>query len=227
VVEYESDAEFRYDRQPMPSLQGPVPARVAYIGTANTTLAPAVQLAWLVVPDDLVGDIAAEHDVARAAPGALTQATYARLLERGTIDRHLRLARRRYQARRDTLMEALAHYMPEATIGGAALGLHLIAWLPDGADEAQISQHAADHGVAVHTLHHHSVVTAPRPPALLLGYGLLAKPAIPRAVEQLAHSARAITRPRTPIQPQATNIDARGRRWSSSRGLPVLPLRAA
>jgi GntR family transcriptional regulator / MocR family aminotransferase len=101
VVEYESDAEYHCGREPTASLQGPVPDRVVYIGTANTTLAPAVQLAWLVVPDHLVGEMAAEHDIAHAVPCILTQATYARLLERGTIDRHLRRARRRYQARPD------------------------------------------------------------------------------------------------------------------------------
>jgi GntR family transcriptional regulator/MocR family aminotransferase len=193
VVEYEADAEYRYDREAIPALQGVAGDRVVYIGTANTTLAPAVQLGWLVVPEDLVGEIAAEHDLAHAAPSALTQATYARLLERGAIDRHVRRARRRYHTRRDALMEALARHMPEATVGGAALGLHLIAWLPDGADEAQISKDAGDRGVALHTLHHHSVVSAPRPPALLLGYGPLAEPAIPPAVQALAHSAHLTT----------------------------------
>ena len=106
------------------------------------------------------------------------------------------------KTRRDALIEELARQVPEATIGGAALGLHLIAWLRDGADETQISKHAAARGVALHTLHHHSVVTAPRPPALLLGYGLLAEPAIPRAVEQLAASTRRVTRVRALTEPR-------------------------
>jgi GntR family transcriptional regulator/MocR family aminotransferase len=205
VVEYESGAEYHYESRPTPSLQGPVRDRVVHIGTANTTLAPAVQLAWLVVPDDLVADLASEHDAAHAAPSVLTQAAYARMLERGTIDRHLRGARRRYQARRHALTEALAHRMPQATLGGAALGLHLIAWLPHGADEGQIRRHAADRGVALHTLHHDSVVTAPRPPALLLGYGLLAEPAIPQAVEELAESIRVMRGPR--ILTRSTSVD--------------------
>jgi GntR family transcriptional regulator/MocR family aminotransferase len=163
-----------------------------------------VQLAWLVVPDHLVAEMAVEHDVAHAAPSVLTQATYARLLEHGTIDRHLRRARRRYQARRDALIGALGHHMPQATVGGAAVGLHLIAWLPDTADETRISQHAAENGIALHTLHHHSVVTSPRPPALLLGYGLLTEPAIPRAIKHLADSTDLATRPRTLTHPQAS-----------------------
>jgi GntR family transcriptional regulator/MocR family aminotransferase len=206
VVEYESDAEYRYGHERIASLQGLGPDLVVYIGTANTTLAPAIDLAWLVVPDRLVSEMAAEHDVAGGAPSVLTQAAYARLLERGAIDRHLRNARRRYRARRDALIDALARQMPEATVGGAALGLHLIAWLPDGTDEAQIGTHAADRGVALHTLHHHSVVTAPRPPALVLGYGLLPEPSIRRAVEALADRPRVIARPRTPARPPASTI---------------------
>jgi GntR family transcriptional regulator / MocR family aminotransferase len=212
VVEYESDAEYRFDREPIASLQGLGPDRVIYIGTANTTLAPAVQLAWLVVPNRLGGEMAVEHEAAPAAPSVLTQATYARLLERGTIDRHLRRARPRYQARRDALIRALSHHMPEATVGGAPLGLHLIAWLPDGADEAQVRTHATDRGIALHTLHRHAVVRAPRPPALLLGYGLLAEPAISRAVEQLTESTRPVTRPRILRKPQASTIGDRGQR---------------
>jgi GntR family transcriptional regulator/MocR family aminotransferase len=227
VVDYESDAEYRYDRQPIPSLQGPVPDRVVYIGTANTTLAPAVQLAWLVVPNDLVGEMAAEHRVAHAAPSVLTQATYARLLERGAIDRHLRRARRCYQARRDALIEALAHHMPEVRVGGAAVGLHLIAWLPDGADEAQISKHAADRGVALGTLHLDSVVTAPRPGALLVGYGLLPEPAVPRAIEQLANSARVTGPPRPATQPRASTIGDQRQLTHRRPPASLPPLRAA
>jgi GntR family transcriptional regulator/MocR family aminotransferase len=227
VIEYESDAEYRYDREPTASLQGPAPDRVIYIGTANTTLAPAVQLAWLVVPDHLVGEITAEHELAHATPSVLTQATYARLLERGTIDRHLRGARRRYQTRRDAIIQALEQHMPQATVGGAALGLHLIAWLPDRADETQITKHAADRGIAVHTLHHHSVVSAPRPPALLLGYGLLPEPAIPRVIEQLANGARLRTRPRTLLRPQASTAGDRPQLKRRRPRASLPPLQAA
>jgi GntR family transcriptional regulator/MocR family aminotransferase len=203
VVEYESGAEYRYEREPIASLHRLGPDRVVYIGTANTTLAPAVQLAWLVAPEQLVGEIAAEHELAHAAPSVLAQAAYAGLLERGAIDRHVRSTRRCYHARRAALIDALAEHVPQVVLGGAALGLHVVGWLADGADEAQISKRAADRGVAVHTLHRDSTVIAPRPPALLLGYGLLAEPAIPRAVRLLADSTGVPTRPRTRTPPPA------------------------
>jgi DNA-binding transcriptional MocR family regulator len=62
----------------------------------------------------------------------------------------------------------------------------VIAWLPDGTSEASISDAAARRGVAIHTLHHDCAVTAPLGPALVLGYGLTAETAIPRAVHELA-----------------------------------------
>lgn len=196
IVEYDADAEYRYDREPLASLQGQAPESVAYIGTANTTLAPAMRLAWLIAPSHLVGEIAAQIEIALAVPSALTQATYARLLEHGEIDRHLRRARRQYQARRRTLIAALVERLPQAAIDGASAGLHLIAWLPEQAEEAQISDAAARRALAIHTLHHDAIVTAPRPPALLLGYGLIAEPAIARAVELLADSVQPLARPR-------------------------------
>lgn len=189
IVEDDYDAEYRYDREPIASLQGLAPDCVAYIGTASKTLAPAVRLGWALVPSHLVGEMAAQQGVARATPSALTQAVYASLLERGEIDRHLRRTRRVYHARRNALIDALARWLPDASVGGAAAGLHVIAWLHDRADEAMISDAATSRGVAIHTLHQECAVTAPLGPALVLGYGLIAEPAIPRAVRELAGAA--------------------------------------
>jgi GntR family transcriptional regulator/MocR family aminotransferase len=186
IVEDDYDAEYRYDRDPIASLQGLAPDCVAYIGTTSKTLAPGVRLAWVLVPSYLVGEMAVQHGVTRAQPSILTQAAYATLLERGDIDRHLRRTRRRYHQRRDLLIEELGKRIPQASVSGAAAGLHLIAWLPDGSSEIAITDAAAARGVALGTLHGTCAVSADRPPALLLGYGLIAEPSIPRAVGELA-----------------------------------------
>jgi len=189
IVEDDYDAEYRYDREPIAALQGLAPDCVAYVGTASKTLAPGIRMGWTLVPSHLVAEMADQHGVARAMPSTLTQAAFATLVERGEIDRHLRRTRREYQLRRTALIDALAEHLPQASVGGAAAGLHLIAWLPGDADEAAIADGAAERGVAIHTLHHDCAVTAPRGPALLLGYGLIVAPSIARAVEQLAIAA--------------------------------------
>jgi len=189
IVEDDYDSEYRYDREPIASLQGLAPDCVAYIGTASKTLAPALRLGWSVVPRHLVGEVAVQHGVTRAMPSVLNQAAYATLLERGDIDRHLRRTRRRYHTRRNALVDALATSLPNATVGGASAGLHLIAWLPEGADETAIADDAASRGVAIHTLHQECSVIGPASPALLLGYGLIAELAIAPAVQELARAA--------------------------------------
>ncbi len=189
IVEDDYDAEYRYDREPIASLQGLAPDVVAYVGTASKTLAPGVRLGWVLVPPHLVGEMAAQHGVTRAAPSVVNQAAYATMLGRGEIDRHLRRTRRRYHVRRNRLIDALAQWLPEASVGGAAAGLHLVAWLPERNDETAISDAAASRGVAVHTLHQDCAVTAPLPQALLLGYGLIGETAIPRAIQELAKAA--------------------------------------
>ena len=69
---------------------------------------------------------------------------------------------------------------------GAAAGLHLLAWLPEDADELAIAGAARRRGVAVQTLHRHCTAVAPVPPALLLGYAQLGEQALHAATRELA-----------------------------------------
>jgi GntR family transcriptional regulator / MocR family aminotransferase len=190
IVEDDYDAEYRYDREPVAALQGLAPERVIYAGTASKTLAPALRLAWLMVPDHLTDEVTEQHRLTFASPSIVEQAALATMLERGQLERHLRQMRRRYRPRRDALVSALAAELPEARVGGAAAGLHLVVWLPEEADEAAIAKRARERGVAIHTLQQDSAAVAPVPPALLLGYAPLTESALRRAARELALAVR-------------------------------------
>ena len=73
---------------------------------------------------------------------------------------------------RPALIGALRTHLPGARISGTAAGLHLLAWLPDSADERATAARARGAGVGVHELHRHCTTRAPYPPALLLGFAL-------------------------------------------------------
>ena len=186
VVEDDYDAEYRYDREPVGALQGLVPDRVVYAGSASKSLAPGLQLGWALVPPWLAGAVVEEKVRTQRGPAVLEQAALADLLGRGEVDRHLRRSRRRYRARRDALVAALAEHLPAATLGGVAAGLHVVAWLPAGADEPAAVTAARARGVAVHALHAQCSPAAPWPPALLLGYAAEPEPALARAARDLA-----------------------------------------
>src|SRR5262245_39636420 len=124
ILEDDYDAEFRYDRDPVGTLQGLAPDRVISLGTVSKSLAPALRIGWLVAPGRLLGALAHGKNVAdRGSPG-LDQLALAILIESGRYDRHLRRARAEYAARREILLAALATHAPGVRVTGLAAGFH-------------------------------------------------------------------------------------------------------
>jgi GntR family transcriptional regulator/MocR family aminotransferase len=188
ILEDDYDAEYRYDRDPTPALQSAAPDRVAYVGTVSKTLAPALRVGWIVAPARMLGDIEQEFRVSAAQPPTIDQVALATLVEDGGLDRHLRAMRRRYRAKRELLLGALAQHAPAVRLSGAAAGLHVMAWLPAGCDEHAVALRAGELGVGVHELHRNCMTESPSPPALLLGYALPTEPEIATGAQLLAQA---------------------------------------
>lgn len=189
IVEDDYDAEYRYDRQPIGSLQGLAPEHVAYAGSTSKTLAPAVRLGWLVLAPRLAEQVAARQRRRGSMPSPLSQLALSDLIERGELDRHLRRQRRRYSRRREVLLAALARELPEARVSGAAAGLYVAVGLPDGVSEQVALDAARSRGIAIEGVGGSS-------PALVLGYANLADAAVAPAVEALAASIHDAEHPR-------------------------------
>ena len=189
VIEDDYDAEFRYDREPVGALQGLAPERVVYMGSASKTLAPALRLAWSVLPRDLAGAVRSEKMLDDMGSPTLDQLALADFLERGELDRHLRRMRPRYRARRAALEAALERHMPGTRLHGVTAGLYAIAQLPEGADEDALVEAAWRRGVGVHPLGPMRFDPAAGPPGLVLGFASQAEGALARGIEQLARAA--------------------------------------
>ncbi|MBO0773303.1 MAG: PLP-dependent aminotransferase family protein [Actinobacteria bacterium] len=134
VIEDDYDAEFRYDRAPVPALQASAPDRIAYAGSTSKTLAPGMRLGWLVPPRRLRPDLLAAKHASDLGCPALPQLVLARLIATGELERHLRAVRTRQRGRRDALLAALREYLPGARVQGIPAGLHLLITFgePDG-----------------------------------------------------------------------------------------------
>jgi GntR family transcriptional regulator/MocR family aminotransferase len=190
IVEDDYDAEYRYDRQPVGALQGMAPDRVVYAGSVSKTLAPALRIGWIVLPAALAEAAAQRRARVDRGQPLLTQLTLADLIARGELDRHLRRSRRRYRSRRDALVAAVAAELPGTGVAGIAAGLHAVVRMAPGVDEAATVAAAAARGVALEGLAAFRRSPAPQPPALVLGYGNLAEPAIARGIAELAGALR-------------------------------------
>ncbi|MFD3566555.1 PLP-dependent aminotransferase family protein [Streptomyces sp. NPDC058667] len=170
VLEDDYDGEFRYDRQRVGALQGLDPERVVHLGTASKSLAPGLRLAWMVLPESLVGEVVAAKGAVDWAPGAPDQLAFAEFLGSGAYDRHVRAMRLRYRRRRDQLVAAVAAHSPRIRVSGIAAGLHAVLALPPGTEQA-VLRAAAWHGLAVQGVHQFRRPTVPATlDGLVVGY---------------------------------------------------------
>jgi len=189
VIEDDYDAEYRYDRAPVGALHALAPDRVIYLGSVSKTLAPGLRLGWMVLPPDLVGPVVSAKSLADTGSSVMDQLTFATLLRSGDYDRHLRLMRRRYLARRNCLLRALREHLPEAAVLGAAAGVHLTVRLPTDCDIDDIVRKAANQRVRIDPLSWCYTEPACAPPGLILGYANLTESQIDTGVRTIAAAA--------------------------------------
>ncbi|PRH20556.1 MocR-like pyridoxine biosynthesis transcription factor PdxR [Burkholderia multivorans] len=154
IVEDDYDSEFHYHGRPVPALQHlDRDGRVLYTGTFSKVLLPGLRLAYLVVPEVLVGRFA--HVAGRLpGPGSiLPQATVAAFMEQGHFARHLRKMRALYAERRAFLVDALARTLDEHLhVRPQAGGVHVLAYLSDRHDDKRVAAAAAADGLGVQAL---------------------------------------------------------------------------
>jgi GntR family transcriptional regulator/MocR family aminotransferase len=169
VIEDDYDAEFRYDRDPVGTMQLLGPDVVALVGTVSKALAPALRLGWVAPPPAWRDRIAALKFAADGGGPALEHAAFARFLASGSYDRHLRRSRRIYRQRRDEVVAALAKHLPRARVSGIAAGLHLVVEIP-GIDDRDVTERARAAGLLPMPLTATRAGTSGSP-GLLIGYG--------------------------------------------------------
>jgi GntR family transcriptional regulator/MocR family aminotransferase len=185
VVEDDYDGEFRYDRQPIGAIQGLAPEHVIYAGTASKSLAPAMRMAWLAVPERLIEPIIRIRLLSERQCPVFEQLALAHLLDSGGLDRHLRRMRTHYRKRRDYLLDALAVAVPQVRPFGIAAGLHVTLLLPDGIPDDDIRAVLAEHGVDAHQLSAYLRRPGSAPAGLVIGYATPPGHTYPAAVQAL------------------------------------------
>jgi len=200
ILEDDYDAEFRYDRQPVGSLQGLDPDRVIALGSVSKTLAPAIRLGWVLAPRRFVPGIVEEKRLSTRGAPALDQEALALLMETGRYDRHLRRMRDTYRARRDVLAAEVECTFGPGRLEGLAAGCHALLRLPDDASEAAVAEAAAARGVRVNPLGRYrfgepdaAAHVDPLPPALVIGFGNVDEERIRRGIRVIDRIVRSLS----------------------------------
>jgi GntR family transcriptional regulator/MocR family aminotransferase len=171
ILEDDYDSELRYDGRPLASVQSiDDSGRVLYVGTFNKILFPALRVAYLVLPPELVEPFARAKQHSDGFTSPLLQAALAEFIAEGHFAVHLRKVRSLYRERRDRFLAAAAEHLPEeARLGPAEAGMHAVLHLPAGVDDEVVSERARRRGLSVPALSTHAIESEAS--GLLVHYG--------------------------------------------------------
>lgn len=188
IIEDDYDSEFRYKGKPIPALQGyDGKGRVIYIGTFSKSIAPAIRMSYMVLPETLCRMYEERCGFISSTVSKVDQLILQRFIEDGYYERHLNKMRALYKSRHDTLLAALREWGADFTVSGENAGVHLLLHFCDGSSEEELIGLAARKGVKVYGLSEYYVEgSREREEAvILLGYANMNEDKIKDAVNLL------------------------------------------
>jgi GntR family transcriptional regulator/MocR family aminotransferase len=187
VIEDDYDSEYRYTGRPLETLQGlDGEGRILYVGTFSKVLFPTFRLGYLVVPQDLIEAFVSTRELTDRHPPTVDQAVLAYFIAEGHFLRHLRQMRALYAKRQAALVRETARELGGLLdVNPAAAGMHLVGWLPEGADDREASRRPADLGAEAPPVSLYGSVPGERG-GLMLGYAAVAEGEMRSGVRRLA-----------------------------------------
>ncbi len=187
IIEDDYDSEFRYRGKPIPSLQSSDKhGKVIYVGTFSKSIAPAIRIGYMVLPEALLERYYRECAFYACTVSRTTQRILNEFIRDGYFERHLNKMRKLYRAKHDLLLECLKDFGGRFEISGEDAGLHLLLTARDGAlPEAELIRRAAEADVKVYGLSESLVDESPARATVLLGFGGLCEREIREGTERL------------------------------------------
>jgi GntR family transcriptional regulator/MocR family aminotransferase len=195
VIEDDYDSELRFGGRPLDPLHAlDRHGVVLYVASFSKVLLPALRLGYVVAPPGLATALQTARQLADFGGPIATERALARFLDDGLLGRHVRNARREYEARRDRLLAAIARELGDRVeVVPTAAGLHLTAFLRDDLDDHAVVSRARELDVALSPL---SRFYAARPKrGLVIGFGAVAYAKIDEGVRRIATATAAAARP--------------------------------
>ncbi len=172
IIEDDYDSEFRYKGKPIPALQGhDATGRVVYLGTFSKSIAPAIRVSYMVLPQELLSIYKNVCGFMRCTVPKPDQMVVEQFIRQGHYERHLNKMRALYKGRHDVLLAHLKPLTPYCRISGEHAGVHLLLTFPAGKTEAELIQVAAEHQIKVYGLSEYATQQKETGSAtILLGY---------------------------------------------------------
>jgi 2-aminoadipate transaminase len=113
-----------------------------YSASLSTPVAPGLRVGVFVVPDELVGPLAALAGSTYITPVLLGQAALFEFMHRGAYDAHLEELRKRLLERRDRTIAALEQHFEGCSFSRPEGGFFILLQLPAGYNAKELLERA-------------------------------------------------------------------------------------
>ena len=174
IIEDDYDSEFRYQSRPIPSLQSiDGQGRVIYMGTFSRSVAPALRISYMVLPETLLRRYHESYRGFSSTVSGFEQAVLRQFMLEGHFETHVNRMRIYYRSRRQCLVDALEPLSPWMEILGQPAGHHLTLRLSNGMNEEALVSSAKALGVRVYPISPYFLDGVPEAhqSTVLLGFG--------------------------------------------------------
>lgn len=186
IIEDDYDHEFHFEQKPVLPLASFDPAGVVvHIGTLSKVFAPGLRVGYAAGQRELIKAMAYFRAYLDRQGDHVTELALATLIEDGELGAHVRRMHRTYQARRETLFEALGHHLgSDLSFERPAGGLAVWARVCGGISAEKWAQRAKESGVLVQAARPFFLDRKDRP-YLRLGYARLNEDELTVALSRL------------------------------------------
>lgn len=188
IIEDDYDSEFRYVGKPIPALQGnDTKGRVIYIGTLSKSIAPAIRVSYMVLPERLLEAYEQYGSFISSTVSRIDQRILEEFLRGGYYERHLNRMRTIYKSKRDVLMEEMKKLSSICQVSGDRAGVHLLVRFTGNMTEKTAIRQAARVGIKVYGLSEYYIrpMKGSGSATVLMGYANLTEEEIREAVALL------------------------------------------
>ncbi|MEG1139523.1 MAG: PLP-dependent aminotransferase family protein [Lachnospiraceae bacterium] len=193
IIEDDYDSEFRYKGRPIPALQGyDRMGKVIYLGTFSKSIAPAIRVSYMVLPEKLMIRYKEECGLFSITVSKMQQELITQFLNEGYFERNLNKMRTLYKGKRDLLLNQLKYLPENCRVYGENAGLHLLVEIDTPNSESHIIHCLKEEKMKVEGLQNYYIGKKKEEykPTLILNYGHLEPEEIRKSTEKLQQVLR-------------------------------------
>lgn len=150
IIEDDYDCEFRYRSRSIPALQSMDRShRVIYMNTFSKTLAPAIRISYMVLPEELMHRYIDNANFYSNSASSCEQYALAKFIEKGYFERHLSRMKKYYHTEGERLRRILkqSSLLPAVSVSGGESGTHLLVKVDTSMTDQEIKDAARQAGI--------------------------------------------------------------------------------